>query len=158
MKQVTLSLGQVAIVNESDFEWLAKYRWFALWNARANNFYAARNEQLEDGRWTTISMHRQILDLKRGDKRQGDHINHKTLDNRRENLRIVSQTQNSYNSPKQRNNTTGFKGVIRENGRFRAIIGIQGKRIHLGTCATPEEAYALYCEAAKKYHGEFACI
>lgn len=87
-----------------------------------------------------------------------DHINGNTLDNRRSNLRVVTRTQNNQNVTIRKHNKSGYKGVSLEKktGRWVAVIQANNKRIHLGTFDTPEEAYAAYCEAAKKYHGKFA--
>lgn len=84
-----------------------------------------------------------------------DHISRNTLDNRIENLRLVSQKQNNENRlGPQRNNKIGFKGVcsVSRSGRYRAQIKHEGKKLHLGCFGTPEEAYAAYCNAARELH------
>lgn len=87
---------------------------------------------------------------------QIDHINCDRADDRWSNLRLASGSQNQCNAGIRITNTTGFKGVVeRENGKYRARIGIQGKRRHLGTFDTPEEAHAEYCAWARRLHGEF---
>lgn len=94
--------------------------------------------------------------------RQLDHINENKADNRLVNLRLATNTQNTCNRGKNINNTSGFKGVSwhKRVGRWQAQIGVgrdTGRRtICLGYFNTPEEAYAAYCVAAAKYHGEFA--
>jgi hypothetical protein len=86
-----------------------------------------------------------------------DHINGDKADNRICNLRLATDCQNSYYRPRKSNNNSGFKGVYRrENGKYRATITVNKKRKNLGTFNTKEEAYAAYCEAARKLHGEFA--
>ena len=100
-------------------------------------------------------MHRQILGLKPGDKLQGEHRNLDTLDNRDENLRIATHSQNQFNRSKQANNSSGYKGVVRRKRGWQASIQVQGKRITLGTRQTPEEAFELYKIGAAKYHGDF---
>jgi hypothetical protein len=86
-----------------------------------------------------------------------DHINGRKGDNRIENLRLATDCQNSYHRPKKSNNVSGFKGVYqRENGKYRAVITAGKKRKSLGSFNTKEEAYAAYCEAARRLHGEFA--
>lgn len=85
-----------------------------------------------------------------------DHINHDPLDNRRENLRLASQSQNNANRMAQSNNKTGYKGVTRgKNGRYLARIGYQGKTIQVGSFDTPGEAAKAYDDKARELFGEF---
>ena len=87
-----------------------------------------------------------------------DHINGDHADNRIANLRVATWSQNSMNKPVQSNNKSGYKGVHREKstGKWVANINVAGTRYRLGRFNTAEEAYAKYCEAAPKIHGEFA--
>lgn len=84
-----------------------------------------------------------------------DHINGNRSDNRIENLREVTVAQNRTNKKRQSNNKSGFKWVSAFNGRFRAEIRRDGKRIYSSIHDTPEEAYLAACEAAKALHGPF---
>lgn len=87
-----------------------------------------------------------------------DHINGNGLDNRRENLRLATRSQNSINRGKQSNNKSGYKGVSwnKRDKRWTAQITINKHIINLGGFDTPEQAYEAYKEAAKQYHGTFA--
>lgn len=91
-------------------------------------------------------------------KQEIDHINEDGADNRWDNLREASPTENLRNRGPQSNNTTGYKGTcfVKSKGFYIAGIKVHGKRTHLGCFKTAEEAHQAYCEAAKKYHGEFA--
>lgn len=115
--------------------------------------YLVHQRRNKDGTFSTIKFHRFILapppDM------VVDHKNRDKLDNRRCNLRIVRQGQNCMNSPTRKDNNTGYKGVKKSWNRFIARIRFNGVRYFLGSYATPEEAHAAYCEASKKYHGEF---
>lgn len=73
-------------------------------------------------------------------------------------LRPASYSQNRVNSKTRSDNKSGFKGVClkKSSGKWGAQIMTDGKMAFLGYFSTPEEAHAAYCEAAKKYHGEFA--
>lgn len=108
---------------------------------------------------TGVMAHRVIWAMVYGfwSEKQIDHINGVKTDNRIENLREASSSENKFNRGAQSNNTSGFKGVdwSKSNKKWRARIGVNRKVINLGAYATPELAYAAYCEAAKKYHGEF---
>ncbi len=86
-----------------------------------------------------------------------DHINGDKGDNRIANLRLATDSENSCHRPKKSDNISGCKGVYqRENGKYRAVITSKKQRISLGTFNTKEEAYAAYCEAARRLHGKFA--
>jgi len=97
MKQITLTQGQYAIVDDWNYEWLNQWKWCAGWAKNTKSYYAMRRAKGEFDRYYTIRMHREILGLKKGDRRQADHINHNTLDNRESNLRIVNNQQNCFN-------------------------------------------------------------
>jgi hypothetical protein len=85
-----------------------------------------------------------------------DHINFNTSDNRIENIRNCTHTENHQHSKRQINNTTGFKGVTAtKSNKFRARITVNSVRLNLGLFDTAEEAYSKYCEAAHLYFGEF---
>ncbi len=90
-------------------------------------------------------------------KKQIDHVNANRDDNRWENLRAATSRENNWNSSKQKNNTTGFKGVYLDKrvNRYVAQIMHSGKRKHLGMFSSAEKAHAAYCEAARAFHGEF---
>jgi hypothetical protein len=85
-----------------------------------------------------------------------DHINGNRDDNRLANLREASRTQNNYNRKPRSDSACGLKGVQRSWNRWVARITINGKRVHLGSYSTPEEAHAAYCQAARKHFGEYA--
>ncbi len=157
MKQILLTQGQVAFVDDADYEELSKHKWFAE-KHRSGNFYAVRGFPLKNGKQRLIRMHRQILRLEFGDKRQGDHINHNTLDNHQDNLRICTNQQNTTNKKIRLNTTSRFKGVYWNKlaKKWHAQIGIDGKRKHLGFWKLEELAALTYDFAAMKYHYEFA--
>ena len=87
-----------------------------------------------------------------------DHINGNALDNRRCNLRVVTQAENTRNSKTPCNNTSGTKGVskVKKNGRWHAYIETNGERNNLGYFKNKDDAIKARKEAALKYHGEFA--
>jgi hypothetical protein len=87
-----------------------------------------------------------------------DHINGVTDDNRIENLREATLSQNKFNRGKTKANTSGFKGVFKTQypGKWRSQIKVNGKLIYLGQFNSKEDAYKKYLDAAQKYHGEFA--
>jgi hypothetical protein len=104
-----------------------------------------------------VSLHRFILGLTYHDNKVCDHISGDTLDNRKCNLRVCTTAENVRNCKLGKGNTSGYKGVYfnKRAKRYLAQIKLNNKKIHLGYYDTPEEAHAAYCEASKKYHGEF---
>lgn len=159
MKQIPLTQNQVAIVDDSDYDELSKYRWFAD-KQRGGNFYAARKSPMKNGSRFRILMHRQILRLKKGDNREGDHRNHNTLDNCRSNLRACSHSQNMGNRLGSLNKTSKFKGVHFEKDRKKwcASICLNKKMKNLGRFIEEKHAALVYNKAAKKYFGDFAYL
>jgi hypothetical protein len=87
-----------------------------------------------------------------------DHVNMNKTDNRIENLRLATHSQNGANTGKKRNNKSGYKGVhySRIRKKWRAQIEKGGNKHHLGLFYTPEEAHNAYIKAAQELFGEFA--
>ena len=157
MKQIPLTRGKFAIVDDADFEKLNRYNWYAF-RSYGNTFYAVRSICLPNGKWRLIFMHRVILNLEYGDKRQGDHRNNNSLDNRRDNLRICTNRQNSQNSRPNKSCTSVYKGVSWSKDRHKwvAQIKTQDKQTNLGRYVSEIEAARAYDVAAIKCFGEFA--
>lgn len=102
-------------------------------------------------------MHRDVMTLC-GEDPSGkiiDHINGNKLDNRRSNLRFASPRQNQLNK-RTRSRRTGLKGVYQCGGKFRVIVRVNGKSVHLGVFADRDEAAATYDRWCQLNNGEFA--
>ncbi len=154
MKQIPLTQGKVALVDDDIYEYLMQWKWYA--HFAKGKWYARR----KGGKWLfqkTIRMHRVIMNVT-DPKILVDHRNGDGLNNQSENLRICTYTQNSHNASKHADNTSGYKGVSwhKATGKFQAQIRVNGEKLHLGLFSTAEEASDAYDEAAKKHHGEFA--
>jgi len=91
-----------------------------------------------------------------------DHINGNRLDNRIENLRLATFSQNGANAKRHSRNTSGLKGASKVlkrgkwTGRWQSSITVRNKQFNLGYFDTKEEAHVAYLAAAKEHHGEFA--
>lgn len=146
-KEIILANNRgVAIVDDEDFGLVSAYKWYFSGNGYA---HCPRVGKI-------IKMHRLILDPPVG--MEVDHINGNGLDNRRENIRPCTCSQNQHNTGNRKNNMSGYKGGCfnKKSARWKAQIRIPGKRFYLGQFQTPLEAAIAYDEGVKKYHGEFA--
>jgi hypothetical protein len=155
MKRIPLTQGQFALVDDEDFDGVNSFVWFAKWNRCTKSFYAARNSVANSASArSVIRMHREILHAMKDSK--VDHVNHDTLDNRRDNLRYCTHQQNARNMRLNIRNTSGFKGVKRSGSNWQSSIKVDGITLHLGSFLRLEDAAAAYDEAALKHFGEFA--
>lgn len=146
-KLIPLTQGQFAIIDAENYKWLNQFRWHAQWSKNTKSFYAVRKSRKENGKQYQIYIHREILGLKRGDKRQSDHKNHNPLDNRISNLRIVTYQQNQFNQK----NPKGYRWH-KVAKKYQARIRVNDKLIHLGLFCTSKEARKAYIKAKKIYH------
>lgn len=157
MKIIQLTQGQVAIVDDDDFEKIGSLRWHACWSRRGKTFYAHRNALNGNGKRTIIQMHRVIMGAT-DPNIEIDHKNHDTLDNRKENLRACSGLQNKSNrSGPQANSTSGVRGVYwhKRAGKWMAQIKVNKKHIYLGLFDSKDKAAEAYASANREHFGEF---
>lgn len=150
MKEIQLTRGMVAMVDDEDFERINAIKWTL--QKGGNTFYAVNSRN------NNTLMHRVILKAKKGEVT--DHINHNGLDNRKINLRLCTHSENLRHRKKHKNNDSGYKGVYADKKtktpRYRAQIRVNKKKICIGSFGDPVDAAKAYDKAAKKYHGEFA--
>lgn len=155
MKEIPLTQGKVAFVDDSDFERLSKYKWFATQNRKNGNWYARTTIMTKETKCghTSIGMHRMIL----GDEfKVIDHKDGNGLNNQRLNLRGCSYAQNQMNKRIAKTNKTGYKGVFPSGNKFISKVGINKKTVRLGRFNTAIEAAKAYNEYVKKHFGKFA--
>lgn len=153
MKLIELSDGHLVLVDDDDFEYLNQFNWFPKFEKNTNSYYAYRNDGVEPNR-NSIYMHREIIGTPKG--MICDHINHITLDNRKENLRNVSIGQNNMNRRLNRNSPFGER-CIHKNGRYFAVhIKQNGKLVVNKTFKTLNMAIEYRNQELPKYRGEFA--
>lgn len=152
-KQVPLTQGKFALVDDEDFEWLSQHKWHL-----SQHGYAARGKHEGYPKKTVgiLFMHRVILNAPSGT--EVDHINGNRLDNRRSNLRLCTRRQNLQNSRKRDNSSSLYKGVYFDKSRnkWQAYIDGPHGRIHLGRFSQETDAARAYDEKAKEVFGEFA--
>lgn len=134
----------VFIIEKQDLPIVKKYNF---WHIDKTTGYVRTGDN--------VKLHRLIMNC--GEKLCVDHINGIRNDNRRSNLRICSQKQNSYNTLTPKNSFTGYKGVTRlKSGKYRAKITLSGKQIHIGYYYDIKDAINAYNRKAKELFGEFA--
>lgn len=159
MKNITLTNGKKAIIDDVDFAWLSQLRWNESRDSKNTSY--ARATIKRNGWSKRVSMHRLILDAKDGEC--VDHINGDGLDNRRENIRICSKAENN-RWRKPHGKTSRYKGVSwrARDSRWLMQIHIPGsakKRItELFPSDQEENAARRHDYWAKKFHKEFAFL
>ena len=149
MKEIKLTQGKVALVDDGDFKMVSKHTWHT--SRKRYPFYARTKICFKN----SILMHVLIMG-----KRQGfqiDHINRNSLDNRRLNLRFVTASQNQHNQKIRKTGTSYYKGVCRYHiNKWQATIRHNGRLYHLGVYATQEKASEAYNLKAIELFGEFS--
>lgn len=158
MKEIQLTRGYIAIVDDEDFELASRYKWRAC-PSTSHGVYAI-SRWVIDGREYTIGMHRLVMGCRRGDGKIIDHKNGNGLDNRKENLRFCTATENARNAKKSNKVRSRYKGAYYHQAErvWRAQIKVGGKLKQLGRFQTEREAAIAYNDAARMLHGEFASL
>jgi hypothetical protein len=150
MKVISLSQGLYAKVSDADYERVFNFgKWYAVKNKYT--FYAATMIGTR-----VLFMHSLLM----GSIGNVDHIDRDGLNNQKENLRVVTASQNMANKRTPRNNSSGYKGVslFSATGKWHAQIGVNKKRLHLGFFNKVEDAARAYNEAAKHHFGSCASL
>lgn len=160
-----------AIVDTKHWDKVKGYRWCIVKNNKHRYPYVVTTIPHPDGGWqrradgsrrkrrTSLYLHRAIL----GKPKEGkeiDHINHNGLDNREENLRSVTRSQNVWNSRSQENSSSRYKGVSwkKQENRWRSTIFYNGKQINIDQFICEEQAARAHDKKALELYGEYACI
>mgnify|MGYP001062001530 CR=1 FL=1 len=148
---IPLTKGAVARVDPADYERLTQ---MGSWCLNSSG-YAVHYTKI-NGRRKTLLMHRLLMDAPR--HLQVDHINRDKLDNRRENLRFATRSQNQANKNVGKNNTSRFKGVNQNKGKWEARIKYHGRRINLGRFTNRIKAALVYDVASLMLYRDFAGV
>lgn len=125
MKRIPLTQGREALVSDCDYKYLMQWKWCYHKHTCSDSGYALRTRCTpEKGH---VYLHKEVA------KRKGligrvDHKNQDKLDDRRNNLRPATRSQNGGNRYKQLNNTSGYKGVIRDNERNKWLAALKYKQ------------------------------
>lgn len=169
MIEIQLSQNQVTQVDDEGYEWLSAWNWYVKKQSGGNQgdvFYSVRNEVIgrRPYRTTVVRMHVEIWEHHNGisvpEGYTVDHIDRNPLNNQYSNLRLATPAQQQQNKGMSSRNTSGFIGVHlhRQTGKYRAVISVDKKPIHLGLFDDSEEAARVRDRAATEYFGEFAVL
>jgi len=150
--KIKLTTGEVALVDKEDFSDISAYSWYRMKVGRDSYEKRIYAQSTIDG--TSVTMHRLILGFPDS---HIDHINGDGLDNRRQNLRLCSRSQNLCNQGSTEGSSSQFKGVYNsKRGRWRAELNYEGNRYRLGIFDSEREAALAYDRKALEIHGDFA--
>lgn len=161
MKEIKLTRGLVALVDDEDFDSLSQYKWYA--NKGKKTGYYARRIDTSKCKRTLVSMHRLVMNVQTSDY-VVDHKNHNTLDNQKSNLRICTSSQNMCNRTSAKGSSSKYLGVsktttVRGDKTYyywKAEIRTKRKYLYLGLFKNETDAAKAYNDAAKKHYGEYA--
>lgn len=152
MREIPLTKGHVAIVDDCDFARVSKFKWHALASETRGRVYAVR----KDANNRLVYLHRDIVQA--ADDVLVDHRDRNGLHCWRSNLRLCTQRQNRRNRGPQSNNHSGFKGVSfdKARGKWAVYIKSENRKINVGRFDDVVEAAKAYDRMAQQIFGEFA--
>ena len=150
-KQIPLTQGQFAIVDDWRFTELSQWIWYACWSERTQSFYATR---IERGTRKRIQMHRFIMNTPKG--MECDHRSHNTLDNQEHNLRNATRSQNAMNGRLRSSSRLRQKNITFHHNHYWVRIKKDYEIVYRENFKTLDEAINARDKALKQHHGEFA--
>jgi hypothetical protein len=151
MKEIKLTRGLVALVDDEDFDYLNQFRWHC--DKHYSTYYVSRTIKLKNGKQKTILMHRVIMNTPEG--MEVDHKDHNGLNCQKYNIRNCTHSQNKMNVKAY--GIIKYLGVdLIKKGKYRSKIKVNGITKHIGIFDNPELAAMAYDKKAKYYFGEFA--
>lgn len=144
-KKIPLGHGQFAIVDDEDYEKVSRHKWHTMANREGTHTYAV----------TKLRMHRLVIDAPLG--YMVDHINGDTLDNRKANLRLCTNSQNQQNTA-SRGGTSKYKGVSfqKKSGMWVGAFQYDGKRHYCGMWDSEDDAARAVDKKRGEVCGDFA--
>ena len=154
MKEIKLTRGKIALIDDGDFERVNQFKWYAC--LRRNSWYAIRSIHISSTprKGTTFSMHRFIINPP--SNMEIDHIDGDGLNNQKSNLRICTGSQNHANTSRYCCNSSGYKGIQFIKNKYMAGISKNKRYYRLGRFSSSVQAALAYDKAARELFGEFA--
>lgn len=150
MAIMQLRNAKIVLLDDDDFQKIKDYNWY---QSKVGYVYGREPKTNK-----TVYMHRVIMGAKKGEL--VDHINHIKFDNRKENLRIATASQNIFYQGPSAKNTSGYVGVSfsAEKKKWMAAIHKQGTTHRLGYFHNKHDAARMYNFWASDMFGEFAFL
>lgn len=155
MKEIQLTRGKVALVDDEDYERVSQVHWCL--DKGVNTFYARTYKRIGKKK-ISIRMHRLILNAPKG--MEVDHKDGNGLNNQKENIRLCTHAENQQNKQTQKNNTSGYIGVqwSEDKKRWVVYLTVNKKQKYFGSFRDKVEAAKAHDKATLKYRGEFAFL
>lgn len=150
VRVIPLTQGYTTIIDADDYDRISQHKWYY------HQGYAFRSALIAPDVRKLVGMHRVIMGLDAYDKRVVDHINGDKLDNRRDNLRICTQADNTRNTRKRKDGKSKYKGVCKSGAYWQVGVRIGGKYVYGGSFKDERLAALKYNEMAAEAYGEFA--
>lgn len=143
--------GKEFYFDKEDYNLVSRY----CWDIDNSNGYAKTIDRVN--KTGKLYLHRLVMGCKKGDDIIIDHINRNRIDCRKNNLRMVNETQSAINKGIKINNTSGKTGVSwsKDFNKWESYITVDKKRKHLGLFDDFKEAERVRIEAEEKYFGEY---
>lgn len=152
MRVIKITQGYEVKIDDEDFDLISGRSWKVLRSRK--RVYASYSYGKDSNK--SMLMHRLIMNAEKG--QYVDHINGDTLDNRKENLRLCTNSQNLGNRGKQSNNNSGYKGVHFHDGSYVAKIRKDNIVYTLGYSKDKIEAAKIYDMGSLHFYGEFSYL
>lgn len=146
---ITQRSGQVhtVYIDEQDRDLVDKYTW-----GIDSNGYVGTNVRTLTGQ-TRLLLHRLLMNP---GELVVDHINRNKLDNRRCNLRVCTQSNNSHNKGMYRTNTTEYRGVTRYRSKYRVQCKLNSTNLTFGMYTTKHAAAIVAGIVRRELHGDYS--
>ena len=153
---ISLTQGQETIIDLADWDLVKDYRWYAHWED--NTFYVLTNVYSAYTVQQKIRLHRLLLAAPKGVL--VDHVDRNGLNNRRNNIRLVTSLENRCHSVGQKGSRSAYKGVTwnKQSRKWQSGIMLHGQSRHLGLFNDELDAAEAYDEAAIELFGEYALL
>jgi len=159
-KEIVLTQGKVALVDEGDYELVSQFNWHAGYQKDVCGvpIYYPQRANYRGLKPRNVMLHRFVMNAPDG--MEVDHIDRSnTLDCRRSNLRLATRAQNRASMRKRANVVHScYKGVTWSKGKWQVAIKGDGHNLYLGRYSSEKDAARLYNMAALHYFGEFALL